>query len=680
MSTTMDRLAKELKAMMTASDDRKPKPYDTQAEVLRVEDGVAWVHIPGGVQETPVRLTMDAKKGDIVNVHVAGGSAWITGNSTSPPTDDTVANQAQDTASKAMTIGEMAMDDATRARVAADIAEAEAERANLAADDAQEAADKSLTQLSIIEDVSGTLNWISKHGTYTQTTDTTVQEGIIYFTYNSMIHDYEPVINPSGNPSAQGWYILNISDSQSEYIMSHLALTSRGLWVLPSGMGTATDAQYAPNYKALLSNNGFTIFDSNGIEVAFYGAHARIGAIKTAGSYLEIQPNKTTLFGAKTDSIDFKQIICFGNLHGAQDTDLFLGDGETTSFQLSTYFDTVEEIPSDFSVYIEESLQTINVDYTIQVGRPTYVVFVNAPENGLTIEVNYTPNVVCPYFTFGTRKDNSLVKAYSFVSGKNCEASGNFSHAEGYETEAISYSAHAEGSSTIASGGQAHAEGAYTTASNFQSHAEGYRTIASNRASHAEGAYTTASGNLSHAEGGNTTASGSQSHAEGTNTTASNNSAHAEGYDTTASGSNSHAEGRNTTASGSTAHAEGYNTTSSSSASHAEGHTTEASGLQAHAEGSNTIASGDASHAQNFGTIAESLAQTAIGKYNIADSNNEYAFIIGNGSSAHRSNALSITWDGNINMALDSYQTAGNVDKAIYDNLVLLGWDSDVLI
>lgn len=94
MASSMDKLAKELKKQMTASDERKPKPYDTQAEVLRVEDGVAWVHIPGGVDETPVRLTINAKKGDNVNLHVANGTAWITGNSTNPPTDDSTANYA----------------------------------------------------------------------------------------------------------------------------------------------------------------------------------------------------------------------------------------------------------------------------------------------------------------------------------------------------------------------------------------------------------------------------------------------------------------------------------------------------------------------------------------------------------------------------------------------------------
>ena len=101
----------------------------------------------------------------------------------------------------------------------------------------------------------------------------------------------------------------------------------------------------------------------------------------------------------------------------------------------------------------------------------------------------------------------------------------------------------------------------YTKASGDSSHAEGYNTTASGNKSHAEGANTTASGMYSHAEGGYTTASGMYSHAEGFNTTASGSSSHAEGSSTTASGSSSHAEGHLTVASGNYSHAEGANTT-----------------------------------------------------------------------------------------------------------------------
>lgn len=74
--------------------DKGPKPYDTTAEVVRVEDGVAWVHIDGGVEETPAELTINAVKGDKVKVRLVGGQAYLIGNGTNPPTDDKVANTA----------------------------------------------------------------------------------------------------------------------------------------------------------------------------------------------------------------------------------------------------------------------------------------------------------------------------------------------------------------------------------------------------------------------------------------------------------------------------------------------------------------------------------------------------------------------------------------------------------
>lgn len=72
----------------------KTKAYDTRAEVRRVVGNTAYVHIPGGVEETPVALTIGAKKGDTVQIHVGGGRAWITGNLTAPPEDNSKAIEA----------------------------------------------------------------------------------------------------------------------------------------------------------------------------------------------------------------------------------------------------------------------------------------------------------------------------------------------------------------------------------------------------------------------------------------------------------------------------------------------------------------------------------------------------------------------------------------------------------
>lgn len=116
------------------------------------------------------------------------------------------------------------------------------------------------------------------------------------------------------------------------------------------------------------------------------------------------------------------------------------------------------------------------------------------------------------------------------------------------------------------------------------------------------------------------------------------------------------AEGRYTAASGKYSHAEGDSTLASGSGSHAEGSSSIARGGCSHAEGEAAIANGNYSHAQNRATIAAKDAQTVIGKYNIEDTETiaaeQKAFIIGNGTSDNdRSNALTVDWRGNVDIA-----------------------------
>ena len=91
---SIDRFAKNLVDIFDSQNSKKVSAYDTTATVLRVEDGTAWVHIPGGVEETPVKLTVACGAGDEVQVRVGGGRAWIVGNASAPPTDDKKANYA----------------------------------------------------------------------------------------------------------------------------------------------------------------------------------------------------------------------------------------------------------------------------------------------------------------------------------------------------------------------------------------------------------------------------------------------------------------------------------------------------------------------------------------------------------------------------------------------------------
>lgn len=68
--------------------------YDTPADVIRIDGNTVWAHIPGGVEETPVAKTVNCNVGDTIRIRVDGGQAWIIGNETAPPTDDTIAEEA----------------------------------------------------------------------------------------------------------------------------------------------------------------------------------------------------------------------------------------------------------------------------------------------------------------------------------------------------------------------------------------------------------------------------------------------------------------------------------------------------------------------------------------------------------------------------------------------------------
>lgn len=274
-------MAKDMADIIKESIKKGTSPYDTEAEVRRIEDGVAWVHIPGGVDETPVNLTMNAKKGDIVQVRVAGGRAWLTGNGSSPPTDDTTALiadskaveakvdalKAKEDARSAHDAAIAAMADAEVAHTAATEAKADAVAANTAANEAKadalvatKAANGALTQLSVVEDVAGVLNWIQDHGSYVATTDTEVAPGKLYFLRSG--DDYDLVTNPTGNPSENNYYeLVSVDETVANYVTSHLSLTNAGLWVVKDNNG----------YKILLANDGMKVYDAQGNLVSTFG-------------------------------------------------------------------------------------------------------------------------------------------------------------------------------------------------------------------------------------------------------------------------------------------------------------------------------------------------------------------------------------------------------------------------
>ena len=89
---------------------KKTSPYDTKGIVKRIEGKTAWIKVSDEVDETPVERTIDCQPGDTVQVRIAGGNAWLTGNLTDPPTGDKVARKASETAGKALKAGNSALE------------------------------------------------------------------------------------------------------------------------------------------------------------------------------------------------------------------------------------------------------------------------------------------------------------------------------------------------------------------------------------------------------------------------------------------------------------------------------------------------------------------------------------------------------------------------------------------
>ena len=332
--------------------------------------------------------------------------------------------------------------------------------------------------------------------------------------------------------------------------------------------------------------------------VASFGASSTIGVTDGTQSYMALDYHSLRMIDKEGDY--YLYISDRRGENGSATLEVnFLGDGETTQFDVGVHISTLDSAV--------DSSDPSNVA-TVSTTNSRYVDFSTAPAAGAQVTIIFTTtDQGAKAYTLGTRDTtNDVLGASSVVLNRLNVASGPDSCASGYYT--------------VASGNNAHSEGLYTTASGNNAHAEGYYTTASGGASHAEGGRLNDDGTITC-----NTASGLCSHAEGAGTTASNQSSHAEGSGTIASGVSSHAEGYRTTASGDTSHAEGWRTT----------------------------ASGSWSHAQNYRTIAAQNYQTVIGRFNIEDTApdivDQKALIIGNGVSENtRSNALTVDWDGNV--------------------------------
>lgn len=261
------------------------------AVVSKVDDeGIIWVHLTGSDIETPTSSSSsEVKKGDIVTVQWRNNKLYIVGNSSNPSAGVIRVDKVEAAANTAKEAADNAVQDANRARIAAEDAEVTAKgiesiarRAETDAGIAKGAADNAMKGLAQVEDVVGTLNWLTEHSKITE--DTTPQAGKSYYIKNQD-NTFTLVTDVEGkNPAQEGWYEMD--EAIQNYIMTHLALTDDGLYVL-SGK--------PDSWKLLVSSGSMIIYDEHDNPVAQYSSNIILGNRELP--HIEIDSSSVELYG-----------------------------------------------------------------------------------------------------------------------------------------------------------------------------------------------------------------------------------------------------------------------------------------------------------------------------------------------------------------------------------------------
>lgn len=257
----------------------------------------------------------------------------------------------------------------------------------------------------------------------------------------------------------------------------------------------------------------------------------------------------------------------------------------------------------------------------------------------------------------GTGYDDSNAKVINTISNlKDGDGIGSV-YTSGANKPTVNY-AFAEGYHTKAQGVYSHAEGSYSIASGQNSHAEGYSSIASGKSSHAENGVV----------GSNTT------YARGTITSISSDKKifDISGMDMNLSYSGFQPLGglpKITAVNKNFATNIITLTFEEAVDSYSVGQEirlafdgNQAIGDFSHAEGMWTVAAEEGSHAEGCGTFTNREYQHVQGKYNASDSS--ALFIVGNGYSNIRSNAITVQEDGSLWVSNDIKMGGTKYDNA----------------
>lgn len=393
----------------------QPKSNNTDhaynATVTQIDDqGVVWVQLAGSDKETPTASTSsEVKRGDEVNVQWRNNQLYIAGNYSNPSAGSIrvtaieiaaqIANQA---ASHAVEDADTAKQAAVDAQAAATQAQGDAAVAKDAADNASEYAARAFANLSTVQNITETLTWITQHGTMALTTDVVLDPTHVYFVQDAG-GDYvvggvtyavvtEPDVADIGT-----YYELTIDESLNNYVGTHLALTSEGLWLVPEAGGN----------KVLIATGG--------------AGHT----YEDAGTYI-IDEN---------DNISAQFLEDGTTIYGPSNTLIaHLGYGPGTDSGGGT---------SDAPYYTLGVRSGAIGNYSVSEGYNTTASGYVAHAEGIYTEATAIYSHAEGFYTHATQE-------CAHAEGSHTSASGVYSHAEGAHSEARGNLSHAQNSGTTA--------------------------------------------------------------------------------------------------------------------------------------------------------------------------------------------------------------------------------------
>lgn len=454
MASIIDRIKNDLLEAINASQ-KKTSAYDTEAEIVRVEGNTAWVHIAGGVPETPVAMTINAQKGDKVQVRVSNEGAWIMGNATAPPTDDTKAEEAK-----------------------------------------QEIADTNIIVKAVktiaeqAQKIAGNTNQYFWH----------TQEGTDTGAHITEIPQEEFLADPNNG----GGNLL----ARSNGIAARDGLTELAQFGANGATIGKTDGSES---YAHIDYRSLQMVDKAG------GDFFHVSDLRDRTGYAQITESFVG-DGTTTAFRCYVKILAFENRPYAVYVDGVL-QTEGTDYSVRTsneyYCDFVTAPANEkiinivhYTVYNNAKAFTFGARRNVDSGTGDYGIGIGSAALGFYLAASGV-------YSFAEGVYGMAIGNYSHTEGNNGRAYGTASHVEGYNNEAYGFASHAEGEGCTALKRGSHAEGYNNEAYGTASHVEGEGCTAYGFASHAEGNYTCANGDNSHASGYHTIASSDEGYAIG---------------------------------------------------------------------------------------------------------------------------------------------------------------------